>query len=286
MSALCTTSRSSKCWIYPEKLEATKSLKAHIAIQHYRLSVTCPDCHGQERIFKRVSDLKCHYMKAHPHGSLPDEAFTERNGFWMALYPEDYIRVIQPTARSDEVAQKTKAAIMSMLSQSASSCRRKKYREEWYKGWELERESYQPETPSQDTPKYIPIPTEIHKTSTDIVRTKRPRSVTPVPSQSMTPAAATASPLVAGSPAFDPDYEVEAGSGELCLHPEDKSAARGLSRLPDGGGCIFQGGAVRRGFQLPSDDAGAGPEDGNSGSGGEWSQLQHHFYLLPGSRED
>ena len=44
-------------------------------------------------------------MKAHPHGSLPDGAFTEKNGFWMALYPEDYIHVIQPTARSDEVAQ-------------------------------------------------------------------------------------------------------------------------------------------------------------------------------------
>ena len=37
---------------------------------------------------------------------------------------------------------------------------------------------------------------------------------------------------------------------------------------------IFQGWAVRRGFQLPLDDAGAGLEDGNSGSGGEWSQLQ------------
>ena len=55
-------------------------------------------------------------MKAHPHKSLPDDAFTERNGFWMALYPEDYIRIIQPTALSDEVAGKTKAAIMSKLS--------------------------------------------------------------------------------------------------------------------------------------------------------------------------
>ena len=35
--------------------------------------------------------------------------------------------------------------------------------------------------------------------------------MTPVPLQSTTPAA-TASPLVAGSPAFDPDYKVEAGS--------------------------------------------------------------------------
>ena len=242
MSALCTTSRSSKCWICPEKLETTKSLKAHIAIQHYRLSVTCPDCHGQERIFKRVSDLKCHYMKAHPHGSLPDEAFTERNGFWMALYPEDYIRVIQPTARSDEVARKTKAAITSMLSQSASSCRRKKYREEWYKGWELERESYQPETPSQDTPKYVPTPTEIHKTSPDIVRTKRPRSVTPVPSQSMTPAAATASPLVAGSPAFDPDYEVEAGSSGLV--PENSVSILKINLLPGDCHAYLKEGAV------------------------------------------
>ena len=83
-------------------------------------------------------------MKAHPHGPLPLKAFTERNGFWMALYPEDYIRVIQPTARSDDVAWKTKAANLSMLSQGASSCRRKKYCEEWYEGLELERESYQP----------------------------------------------------------------------------------------------------------------------------------------------
>ena len=60
-------------------------------------------------------------MKAHPHGSLPVEAFMERNGFWMALYPKDYNRVIQPTARSDEVSRKTKTAIMSLL--SASSCR-------------------------------------------------------------------------------------------------------------------------------------------------------------------
>ena len=102
-------------------LDMPREAGDNIAIQHYRLSVTCPDCHGQERIFKRVSDLKCHYLKAHPHGSLPDDAFTERNGFWIVLYPEDYLRVIQPTAWSDEVARKTKAAIMLMLSQSASS---------------------------------------------------------------------------------------------------------------------------------------------------------------------
>ena len=141
----------------------------------------------------------------------------ERNDFWMAIYPEDFICVIQSTERSDEVARKTKAAIMSMLSQSASSCRRKKYREKWYEGWELERESYQPETPSQDTPKYTPTPMEINKTNTAIVTTKMPRSVTPVTSQSTTPAATTPSPLVAGSSAFDPDYEVEAGSAILNL---------------------------------------------------------------------
>ena len=94
---------------------------------------------------------------------------------------------------------------------------RKKYCEEWYKGWELERESYQPDTPSQDTPKYIPTQTEINKTSKAIVTTKRPRSVTPVPSQSMTPAAKSVSPLVAGIPAFDMDYEVEVGSSGIVL---------------------------------------------------------------------
>ena len=135
--------RSSKCWICPEKLETTKSLKAHIPIQQNKLLVTCPDCHGQEKIFKRISVLKYHYLKTNPNGSLPDEAFMERNGFWMALYPEDYIQVIQPSAQLDEVAGKTKAVLMAML--CASSTRRKKYLEELHEEWKQERETYKPE---------------------------------------------------------------------------------------------------------------------------------------------
>ena len=55
----------------------------------------------------------------------------------------------------------------------------------------------------------------------------------------MTPAAATASPLVAGSPAFDPDYEVEAG-----LVPENTVSILKINLLPGDCHAYLKEGAV------------------------------------------
>ena len=53
--------------------------------------------------------------------------------------------------------------------------------------------------------------------------------MTPVPSQSTT-AAATTSPLVAGGPVFDPDYEEEASSSSLVQ--ENSVSILKISLLP------------------------------------------------------
>ena len=98
---------------------------------------------------------------------------------------------------------------MTML--GASSCCRKKYRENWNEGWERERQTYKLETPSSEAPKYKPTHKETNKKT--VVPTKRTQSVTSVPLQSTTPV----SPLVPGSPAFDPDYKVEVGSQGIFL---------------------------------------------------------------------
>ena len=127
-------------------------------MRHNRLTVVCPGCHFEEKTFKRVSDLKFHYRKCHPEGSLPDDSFTEANGFWLALYPEDFLKVIKPTKRNSEMARATRAAITTML--GASVCRRTKCKNDWYDGWEKEREGYKPATKKVDVepPQYSPTP--------------------------------------------------------------------------------------------------------------------------------
>lgn len=184
----------------PELLESKKSLKAHIAVRHSRLAVICPGCHFEEKIFKRVADLKFHYVKCHPDGDLLEEAFTERNGFWMSLYSEDYLKVIQPTKRSDELARKAKAAVTKML--GASTCRRSKSHNDWYQGWEKERERYSPTTAASTTqsevPVYTPTPLPNNPTrqTSDLVRKSQvvivprpvmPKHLTPERSRSATP---------------------------------------------------------------------------------------------------
>ena len=169
-------------------------------------------------------------MKCHPNGEIREEAFTERNGFWLSLYPEDYLRVIQPTKRSDELSRKARAAVITML--GTSTCRRSK--NEWYDGWEKEREQYTPKETkaSGSVPAYKPIPLLQHppakpsavRSSAIMVSShvqpiasvpETPvvaRSVTPRPllhSITPMPASCPTTPLITQSSPFAPDYDAE-----------------------------------------------------------------------------
>ena len=241
------TSRANRCWVCQEDLGSAKHLKAHIAVRHSRLAVVCPGCHFEDKTFKRVSDLKFHYNKCHPDGNLPDEAFTEANTFWMAVYPEDVLRVIKPTKRNSEVARKTRTAIMTML--GASTCRRNKSKNDWYDGWDKEKEGYKPAdhgtgvapeyepTPlSSSTTKKLLTPEPAPLTSSATQRLLTPQPTRPSKSRSRSPSPAlsdstVASSFVSKTPPFRPDYvdNIEPPSPELKitainLLPEDCKA--------------------------------------------------------------
>lgn len=176
--------------------------------------------------------MKFHYTKCHPNGGLPDDAFTEANGFWLCLYPEDYLRVIQPTRRSDGLVRKIQAAVIQMV--EASVCRRSKSHDDWYNGWDKEREKYTPSATASShvgTPVYVPTVKSAVKTKQ--TEPLRSRSSTPAPasqprsnhqhatssrstSTSPAPIALACSPLVAQSPEFNPDYEVEVEAADIC----------------------------------------------------------------------
>ena len=174
--------------------------------------MVCPGSHFEDKAFKRASDLKFHYAKCHPNGSLPDDAFTESNKVWLALYAEDYLKVIQPTKRGSELARKTRAAVITML--GASSCRRLKSKNDWYDGWDMERESYVPSEKgaTTDPPQYLPTPLQPAKSADSTARHSTPKPVkerAPTKSRSPSPAGSdstTTSSIISKSPLFRPDY--------------------------------------------------------------------------------
>jgi hypothetical protein len=64
------------------------------------MRVVCPCCYGEEKTYRRMSELQKHTEKHHQ--SLTDDVktssfFSEANGFWLSIHPEDYARLIKPT---------------------------------------------------------------------------------------------------------------------------------------------------------------------------------------------
>ena len=203
--------------------------------------MVCPGCHFEDKTFKRASDLKFHYEKCHPKGSLPDGAFTEANGFWLALYPADYLRVIKPTPRVSELARKTRAAVITML--GASTCQRLKSKNDWYDGWDKEREGYKPAEKgvSPDLPAYHPTPLQQIKSAVTTVRhttpqptTERERSKSMSRTRSPSPALSDSSAIssfIGKSPPFRPDYKDDIEVAETSSSPEITVIK--ISLLPD-----------------------------------------------------
>ena len=93
------------CWICSEAFKTQRDLKNHlIARPHERMRVICPWCPlkegKREKTLRRMSDLKGHIHDQHVSVSiskLPSDFFTEANGFYLELYPKDYVRIISPS---------------------------------------------------------------------------------------------------------------------------------------------------------------------------------------------
>lgn len=125
-------------WHCEEKYPTQKLLKNHVAAIHGGLTVLCAFCNRTEQRFKRVSDLKVHARKFHSKQiqKLPPEIFSENNGFWCSLHPDDYRQLIKPSPRSSEQAIQMRTLILDWAKSMGLMSTRS--REEFLRGWETQ----------------------------------------------------------------------------------------------------------------------------------------------------
>jgi hypothetical protein len=134
-------------------------MKNHAASsEHSKMRVVCPCCYGEEKTYRRMSELQKHTEKHHQ--SLTDDVktssfFSEANGFWLSIHPEDYARLIKPTDHDTILAIRTRAAVSRWLERTGTSSRS---RQQWEDGWKTQDKSKKHihEQPTSGNPPYSP----------------------------------------------------------------------------------------------------------------------------------
>jgi hypothetical protein len=134
-------------------------MKNHAASsEHSKMRVVCPWCYGGEKTYRRMSELQKHTEKRHQ--SLTDDVktssfFSEANGFWLSIHPEDYARLIKPTDHDTILAIRTRAAVSRWLERTGTSSRS---RQQWEDGWKTQDKSKKHihEQPTSGNPPYSP----------------------------------------------------------------------------------------------------------------------------------
>ena len=110
-------------------------MKNHAASsEHSKMRVVCPWCYGEEKTYQRMSELPKHTEKRHQ--SLTDDVktssfFSETNGFWLSIHPEDYARLIKTTDHDTILAIRTREAVNRWLERTGTSSRS---RQQWEDG--------------------------------------------------------------------------------------------------------------------------------------------------------
>ena len=114
---------------------AQKELKNHTAAVHGSLTFICPFCLSEEKLFKRVADLKSHVRNCHlgKTEGMPAELFSENNGYWGSVKPLKYSRLIKPTARDSKAAVQMRMLILDWTRQVKVQSTRT--RQDFLEGW-------------------------------------------------------------------------------------------------------------------------------------------------------
>lgn len=98
------------------------------------MRVACPLC-PKEKLFKRSTpELKEHVASYHPTdlNNLTDrDFFAERNGFWMAIHPKDYKRLVTLSMYQVLSSVQARELIRTWFEKARVS---RHWREEWEKG--------------------------------------------------------------------------------------------------------------------------------------------------------
>lgn len=126
-----------KCWVCPAEFARRRELKNHLAAApHSRLRVVCVWCTDEEKVFRRMVDLKQHVMQLHPKvvDDVPTDFFGEGNGFWMALHPKDYNQIVGATPKESSAAVQARVRLLIWVGKCPNTSRS---RIEWQRGWEV-----------------------------------------------------------------------------------------------------------------------------------------------------
>uniref|UniRef100_A0A8W8M469 C2H2-type domain-containing protein n=1 Tax=Magallana gigas TaxID=29159 RepID=A0A8W8M469_MAGGI len=123
------------CWLCPEKFKSNRDRKNHlISRPHERMRVLCPFCPlrdgKKEKSLRRMSDLKVHIADSHKaekrisSDSLPSDFFSEANGFWLAVHPKDYLKLITPNSWRADAAVRARTEMIRWIRANQLSKRR------------------------------------------------------------------------------------------------------------------------------------------------------------------
>ena len=139
------------CWHCNTRFLAQKELKNHLGTVHGSLTVICPFCFSEEKLFKRVSDLKSHVRNCHlgKTEGMPAELFSENNGYWGSVKPLQYSRLIKPTPRDSKAAVQMLMLILDWTRQV--KVKNTRTRQDFLEGWK-EAEASTSSSRSLETP--------------------------------------------------------------------------------------------------------------------------------------
>ena len=131
-----------KCHWCTHTFRTNRDMKNHAASsENSKMRVVCPWSYGEEKTYRRMSELQQHTEKRHQ--SLTDDAktssfFSEANGFWLSIHPENYARLIKPTDHDTILAIRTRTAVSRWLERTGTSSRS---RQQWEDGWKTQDKS-------------------------------------------------------------------------------------------------------------------------------------------------
>ena len=130
------------CWICPETFTKIRVLKDHAIGTHSVCKMVFPWCIHEESTLARMSELTNHTKRKDEDlvlDLLEGEFFTERNGFWLAKRPSEYIKIIKPTDWTTTIAIRTRASLLSWIERiKKEGADYEKYKKEWEDGWKKE----------------------------------------------------------------------------------------------------------------------------------------------------
>lgn len=123
------------CWLCQEKFKSNRDRKNHLNSRPYeRMRVLCAFCPlrdgKKEKSLRRVSDFKVHIADGHKaekrilSDGLPSDFFSEANGFWLAAYPKDYLRLIMPNSWRVDAAVRARTEMVRWIRVNKLSKRR------------------------------------------------------------------------------------------------------------------------------------------------------------------